>query len=300
MGNGGLGAMIDWKRVADLRDEIGADGFAEVADMFLEEAEGALRALARERAPAGTRLRANVVLMRSTIGDFAALCSALADAGVDEIGFNLLGGRDRPDFHACESVLPPQFAAFLRDLPALRARLEAHGVRLVGEKMVKLGDFLASRDALAMYGSLIRRDNALVPTSVLTDDVQQHFDRLKQEGFNTAEIMMLLDTIGYMPGDPLTKVDRASMAVALETRTPFLDHHLYALSWSLPREERIKNGETKHIIRNLLAKYVPKNLFERPKAGFGVPISAWLAGPLRPWVAEIGRASCRERVSSPV
>lgn len=95
----------------------------------------ALRALARERALAGAalRLRANAVLMRSTIGNFAALCSALADAGVDEICFNLLGGRDRPAFHARESVLPAQFAAFLRELPTLRARLHAQGVRLVGD-----------------------------------------------------------------------------------------------------------------------------------------------------------------------
>jgi MoaA/NifB/PqqE/SkfB family radical SAM enzyme len=95
----------------------------------------ALRALARERAhsDAPLRLRANAVLMRSTIGDFAVLCSALVDAGVDEICFNLLGGRDRPEFHARESVLPAQFAAFLRVLPALRARLEAQGVRLVGD-----------------------------------------------------------------------------------------------------------------------------------------------------------------------
>lgn len=94
-----------------------------------------LRALARERALAGAalRLRANAVLMRSTIGSFDALCATLADAGVDEICFNLLGGRDRPDFHARESVLPAQFAAFLRELPAIRARLEAQGIRLVGD-----------------------------------------------------------------------------------------------------------------------------------------------------------------------
>ncbi len=95
----------------------------------------ALRTLARERAQsdAPLRLRANAVLMRSTIGEFATLCTALADAGADEICFNLLGGRDRPEFHAREAVQPAQFAAFLRELPALRARLEAQGVRLVGD-----------------------------------------------------------------------------------------------------------------------------------------------------------------------
>lgn len=94
-----------------------------------------LRALARERALAGAalKLRANVVLMRSTIGDFDMLAARLADTGVDEISVNLLGGRDRPEFHARESVLPVQFAAFQRELPALRARLAAQGVTLAGD-----------------------------------------------------------------------------------------------------------------------------------------------------------------------
>lgn len=95
----------------------------------------ALRVLAAERVRAGTRikLRANVVLMRSTIADFASLAEALAQAGVDEISHNLLGGRDRPEFHARESVLPAQFTAFLRELPALRARMHRSGVALIGD-----------------------------------------------------------------------------------------------------------------------------------------------------------------------
>lgn len=95
----------------------------------------ALRLLSheRDRAGAALKLRANAVLMRSTIGDFASLAGALADSGVDEICFNLLGGRDRPEFHASESVLPVQFAAFLHELPSLRERLRTRGVRLIGD-----------------------------------------------------------------------------------------------------------------------------------------------------------------------
>ena len=93
-----------------------------------------LRALADARAQSrsGLRLRANIVLMRSTIEGFAALTAALADAGVDEISFNLLGGRDRPAFHAVESVPPPVLDGLLRQLPALRRRLAQNGVVLIG------------------------------------------------------------------------------------------------------------------------------------------------------------------------
>lgn len=94
----------------------------------------AVRALADARAGSGQplRLRANVVLMRSTIDGFAALAGELADAGVDEISYNLLGGRDRPDFHAREAVSPAAFERLLRQLPLLRARLARGGVTLIG------------------------------------------------------------------------------------------------------------------------------------------------------------------------
>lgn len=97
---------------------------------------------------------------------------------------------------------------------------------------------------------------------------------------------MLLDTATYLPGDILTKVDRAAMAVALETRAPFLDHKLFALSWALPVTTRIENGQGKSVLRRLLARHVPPTLFERPKMGFGVPIDAWMRGPLKAWIAD--------------
>jgi MoaA/NifB/PqqE/SkfB family radical SAM enzyme len=94
----------------------------------------AIRTLADRRASSGSamRLRANIVLMRSTLADFRELTQALAGAGIDEISFNLLGGRDRPEFHACEAVPPPDLKQFLDQLPHLRARLARTGVRLIG------------------------------------------------------------------------------------------------------------------------------------------------------------------------
>ena len=97
------------------------------------------------------------------------------------------------------------------------------------------------------------------------------------------EQMMYWDFHGYLTDDILVKVDRAAMAVSLETRMPFLDPEVIDLAWRLPMDAKIKNGHGKWCLRELLYKRVPKSIVERPKMGFGVPIGAWLRGPLRDW-----------------
>jgi asparagine synthase (glutamine-hydrolysing) len=154
-----------------------------------------------------------------------------------------------------------------------------------GDKLHKSAAVLHSRSISALYQQLVSH----WPLDVVLGMEEQDAAPMANAACvpSPIEKMMLLDSITYLPGDVLVKVDRAAMAVSLETRTPLLDHRLYEYAWRLPLSCKVRNGTGKSLLREVLYRHVPRELIERPKMGFGVPIDSWLRGPLRPWAEEL-------------
>jgi asparagine synthase (glutamine-hydrolysing) len=169
-------------------------------------------------------------------------------------------------FHVCGSIVP--------------------SIKEPANKLYRLADLLEQGDLDDLYYGFVshwKHPAAVVidakePPTVLTD-------RSTWPILNDFTLrMMYLDTLTYLPDDLLVKVDRAGMAVGLETRIPLLDHRLAEFSWSLPPAMKIRrSGEGKWLLRRLLSRYLPDRLFDRPKMGFGIPLDAWLRGPLTEW-----------------
>lgn len=158
--------------------------------------------------------------------------------------------------------------------------------RLIGDKVHKVADLIASRSTAELYDRLISPNPS--GDALMREPVEAATcEWVQPAGWAAAEAMMLADALGYLPGDILTKVDRASMAVSLESRVPFLDPRVVEFAWRLPIAMKIRGSETKRPLRALLERYVPRSLVERPKMGFGIPIGDWLRAPLREWAEEL-------------
>ncbi len=157
--------------------------------------------------------------------------------------------------------------------------------RPVRSRIIGASQLLAARDRSQLYHQIISAwktpANVVIgahePPTVLT--ARDAWPETR----DFADEMMYLDAMSYLPDDILAKVDRAAMAVSLETRVPFLDHRVIEFAWKLPLSLKMREGQGKWILRKVLDKYVPRDLYERPKMGFGVPIDEWLRGPLRDW-----------------
>jgi asparagine synthase (glutamine-hydrolysing) len=186
--------------------------------------------------------------------------------------------------HLGVRTLPPEgWSALSSLLPRSKRPLQ------LGERLYKAANILRYDDDDEIYRALISQwsDPAsgvvggTEPASVLFDE------SLRKRIPDPVSRMQALDMITYLPDDILTKIDRASMAVSLEARVPLLDHRIVELSWRLPNSLKIRNGQGKWLLREILDKYVPRPLVDRPKQGFAVPVGDWLRGPLRDWAEDL-------------
>ncbi|HWP27206.1 MAG TPA: asparagine synthase (glutamine-hydrolyzing) [Xanthobacteraceae bacterium] len=180
------------------------------------------------------------------------------------------------------SVAPERWSRLLSFLP------ENIRPRQIGDKLHKLATVLDAPDGSFAYRRLVSHwepadvmIGGTEPRGIVWDaSITEEFPDLLRQ-------MQFLDLVTYLPDDILTKVDRASMAVALEVRVPLLDHRVVEFAWRLPAKAKLSGGITKWILRKVLERHVPRKLFERPKTGFTLPLAEWLRGPLRPWAEHL-------------
>ena len=155
-----------------------------------------------------------------------------------------------------------------------------------GERIHKLARIMTTSDQDAMYFELVAHPLNVVHGA--RDRQLPLTDRTRWPKIDDPIArMMYFDLVSYLPDDILVKVDRASMAVSLEAREPLLDHRLIEFAWSLPLPMKVRVGKGKLLLRKVLSRYVPDELIERPKMGFGMPVGAWTRGPLRAWAESL-------------
>jgi asparagine synthase (glutamine-hydrolysing) len=181
------------------------------------------------------------------------------------------------------SITPKKWDRIARFIPG------ASKYSAVGDKLHKGAGVLASRTVDELYLGMVSH---LREPATWVIDGNEPLTRLTGEhavlyGFDPVERMMALDAVSYLLDDILVKVDRAAMGVSLESRVPFLDHRIVEFAWSLPLEYKLRDGQTKWPLRQVLYRYVPRELIDRPKMGFGIPLHDWLRGPLREWAEEL-------------
>lgn len=216
---------------------------------------------------------------------------ALSGDGGDELfaGYNryVMAGRRWPRIARIPRPLRAAAGALLGAIPpgltdTLFGRLPGVPPQ-PGDKLAKAASVLGL-DAEGLYRRLVSQ----VPEPSLHIAAPERTTPVTPpSGLGLIDRMRFNDMVTYLPDDILQKVDRASMAVALEARPPFLDHRLVEFAWRLPQRFLIRDGRSKWLLRNVLDRYVPSELLERPKMGFGIPLAQWLRGPLRDWADDL-------------
>jgi len=157
----------------------------------------------------------------------------------------------------------------------------------LGLKIDKLATILNIRNHHQLY-NIVQTSGMIEESLVNKENITTTANLSFIKNFNNInESMLFLDQLEYLPSDILVKSDRNSMAVGLENRAPLLDHRVVEMAWKIPLDVKIYNGTAKWPLRQVLYKYVPKELIERPKMGFGIPAEEWLRGPLKSWAEDL-------------
>ncbi|MEI8320838.1 MAG: asparagine synthase (glutamine-hydrolyzing) [Alphaproteobacteria bacterium] len=178
--------------------------------------------------------------------------------------------------------LPKVMGHVLKGVPE---QLQVGGFPL-GDKAHKLSDlFKKANSREDVYNYLISAERD--PDQLVLNHSKNSYSPLKAGDLSYQEWMMLTDSVTYLTDDILVKVDRAAMANSLETRVPLLDHRIFEFAWQLPLSYKIQGGQGKVILKSLLADYIPQNLIDRPKMGFGIPYGDWLRHELKPWANDL-------------
>lgn len=158
---------------------------------------------------------------------------------------------------------------------------------LPGDKVHKVAKGLSRASSIDLYEAMV---SAIEPSRLARATDTHPPDAASDQWTIDSDLthqMMALDTVTYLPGDILVKVDRASMANSLESRMPFLDHRIIEWAWALPLGQKIQPGRSKAVLRSVLGRFVPDELVNRPKMGFGIPLDEWLRGPLHEWASDL-------------
>ncbi len=212
-------------------------------------------------------------------------------------GDEILGGYDRhtkipPLWSRCEKVphvIRAGVCKILNIAPASLYGLMRSNNPHFGAQVKRALSLMGLKDERAVYDALVsgwmNGDKAVLGASL--PSLPLHDDKLWPQGLDFANQMIFGDTLSYRPNDLMVKTDRASMAVALEARAPLMDYELAEYSWRLPAPMKIRGGKGKWILREVLKKHVPEELYDRPKMGFSVPLNGWLRGPLKEWAEEL-------------